>query len=152
MENNTNVSFKFFDQALVQRVINFTELNEKTKESIKALSEEIKNIYITKDADLKQEIKNQLVILKQNHINNLEELDKNLASDLEKADKETQDAKELHNIKFGLETACKRAKIKEKFSGFRSLIKILSPSIPVRERSHAVTVVPILEPIITPIV
>ncbi len=39
----------------------------------------------------------------------------------------------------------------EKLEGLSILIKILSPSIPVREISHAVTVVPILAPIITPV-
>ena len=39
MEENKNVSFKFFDDALVQRVIDFTELSdaEKTKENVKKL-------------------------------------------------------------------------------------------------------------------
>ena len=118
MEEKMNVSLKFFDDALVQRVIDFTELSDdkKTKENINALTEEIKNLYSAKDADLKQHIKEQLVVLKQEHHNNIVELDKNLERDLadanSKKDKE-YDAKEYHNVKFGLETACKRAKIKE---------------------------------------
>ena len=40
----------------------------------------------------------------------------------------------------------------EKFLGLRRLTKKLSLSIPVRDSSHAVSVVPILEPIITPMV
>ena len=40
----------------------------------------------------------------------------------------------------------------EKDSGFRSLTQTLSLSIPIRLRIHAVTVVPILDPIITPTV
>ena len=116
MENTTNVSFKYFDQSLVQRVIDFTELtaDKKTKESIKAFSEEIKGIYLKKDEELKQLIKEELVTLKQEHLKNLAELDKNLESELEKANNDNTDSKELHNVKFGLETACKRAKIKEK--------------------------------------
>ena len=113
---NTNVSFKYFDESLVQRVINFTELaaDKKTKEATKAFSEEIKGIYNKKDNELKQHIKEQLAILKQAHLNNLKELDTNLEKDLAEANAKGLDQKELHNVKFGLETACKRAKIKEK--------------------------------------
>ena len=116
MEQNANVSFLFFDQALVQRVIDFTDLSDdkKTKEQIKAFSEEIKGIYLTKDAELKQHIKEQLPVLKQAHLNTLAQLENDLARDLAEANGKNPDAKELHNIKFGLETACKRAKIKEK--------------------------------------
>ena len=113
MENNTNISFKYFDQALVQRVIDFSEVNQ-PKDKIRAFSEEIKGIYLKKDAEMKQHIKEQLASLKQRHYDNLKALDDNLASDLAEANGKNQDAKELHNIKFGLETACKRAKIKEK--------------------------------------
>ena len=116
MENNNKISFKYFDQSLVQRVIDFTDLtaDKKTKENVKAFSEEIKDIYLKKDDELKQHIKERLVILKQAHLNNLKELDTNLEKDLAEADAKGLDAKELHNVKFGLETACKRAKIKEK--------------------------------------
>ena len=116
MENNNKISFKYFDQSLVQRVIDFTDLtaDKKTKENVKAFSEEIKGIYLKKDDELKQHIKEQLVILKQAHLNNLNELDTNLEKDLADANAKGLDAKELHNVKFGLETACKRAKIKEK--------------------------------------
>ena len=116
MENNNKISFKYFDQSLVQRVIDFTDLtaDKKTKENVKAFSEEIKDIYLKKDDELKQHIKEQLVILKQAHLNNLKELDTNLEKDLAEANAKGLDAKELHNVKFGLETACKRAKIKEK--------------------------------------
>ena len=119
METNMIVSFKFFDQALVQRVIDFTELSidKKTKENIKAFAEEIKNTYSEKDAALKQHIKNQLPVLKQAHRDNLAQLEKDLESDLAKAgsaEGNGSDSKEFKNIKFGLETACKRAKIKEK--------------------------------------
>jgi len=118
MEEKVNVTFKFFDEALVQRVIDFTGLGdaEKTKETIKALSEEIKNIYLKKDADLKQQIKEQLVVLKKAHQDNLTQLEKDLERDLAEANskKNELDSKEFHNVKFGLETACKRAKIKEK--------------------------------------
>ena len=50
MEEKMNVSLKFFDDALVQRVIDFTELSDdkKTKENINALTEEIKNLYSAK--------------------------------------------------------------------------------------------------------
>ena len=40
----------------------------------------------------------------------------------------------------------------EKFSGLRRLMNTFSLSIPVRDKIHAVSVVPILEPIITPMV
>ena len=116
MERNTNVIFNFFDQALVQRVIDFTE-DAKTKESINTLKEEIKKIYEAKDAELKQYIKEQLVALKQAHVANVEQLDKKLVTDLAEATQKhanDTDAKEFKNVKFGLETACKRAKIQEK--------------------------------------
>ena len=67
MENTNKISFKYFDQSLVQRVIDFTELtaDKKTKEATKAFSEEIKGIYNKKDNELKQHIKEQLPVLKQ---------------------------------------------------------------------------------------
>ena len=113
---NTNITFKYFDQSLVQRVIDFTELtaDKKTKESIKVFSEEIKVIYLEKDRELKQNINDQLIALKREHLANLEELDKNLERDIAEANSKNLDSKELHNVKFGLETACKREKIKEK--------------------------------------
>ena len=40
----------------------------------------------------------------------------------------------------------------EKFSGFKRFTKMLSLSMPVRERIHAVRVVPMLEPMMTPMV
>ena len=115
MEQNVNVIFNFFDQALVQRVIDFTELSDdkKTKEAVKAFSEEIKAIYLKKDAELNQQIKDQLPVLKQEHQQNIAQLEQNLARDLAEANSKELDAKEHHNVKFGLETACKRAKIKE---------------------------------------
>lgn len=116
MEQNVNVRFEYFDQALVQRVTDFTELSDdkKTKETVKTFSKEIKNIYLAKDAELKQQIQQQLADLKQKHLKTLAELDKNLERDLAQAVAENSDPKELNNVKFGLETACKRAKIKEK--------------------------------------
>ena len=116
MEQTTNVSFVYFDQALVQRVIDFTEYSsdKKTKEAIKAFSAEIKGIYLTKDAELKQHINAQLPVLKQAHQQNLKQLDEDLANGLAEANGKNLDPKELHNVKFGLETVCKRAKIKEK--------------------------------------
>ena len=119
MEQNTKVSFRFFDQALVQRVIDFTELSDdaKTKEKTNVLKEEIKNLYLEKDIALKQYIKEQLIVLKQQHTANVEGLEKKLADDLIEATKNQaniSDSKEFKNIKFGLETACKRAKIQEK--------------------------------------
>ena len=116
MEQNVTVRFEYFDQALVQRVVDFTELSDdkKTKETIKAFSEEIKNIYLAKDAELKKHIQAQLVALKQEHLKTLAQLDKNLERDLAEAATKNAHSKELTNVKFGLETACKRAKIKEK--------------------------------------
>ena len=117
MEQNTNVSFRFFDQTLVQRVIDFTELSAdaKTKENSNPLKEEIKNVYLKKDNELKQYITEQLVALKKEHLSNLEQLDKKLAIDLTEATKKQEtDPKEFKNVKFGLETVCKRAKIQEK--------------------------------------
>lgn len=116
MENKINITFKYFDQSLVQRVIDFTDLaaDKKTKEGIKAFSNEIKEIYLIKDAELKQYISSQLVTLKKEHLANLDTLNKNLERDIAEANQKDVDSKELHNVKFGLETACKRAKIKEK--------------------------------------
>ena len=116
MENNTNISFKYFDQSLVQRVIDFSELadDKKTKESVKTFCDEIKGIYLKKDGELNQQIKGELATLKDQHLANLKELDKNLVRDLEQANEKNLDQKEMHNVKFGIETACKRAKIKER--------------------------------------
>ena len=116
MEQNVTVRFAYFDQDLVQRVIDFTELSDdkKTKETVKAFSEEIKNIYLAKDAELKQHIQEQLAALKQAHQKTLLELDQNLQRDLAEAAANNADSKELNNVKFGLETVCKRAKIKER--------------------------------------
>ncbi len=116
MENTINITFKYFDQSLVQRVIDFTELSadKKTKESTKVFSEEIKAIYLKRDRELKQHISDQLIALKQAHLANLEQLDKDLERDIAEANSKNLDSKELNNVKFGLETACKRAKIKEK--------------------------------------
>ena len=113
-----NVNFKFFDEALVQRVIDFTELPEtgKTKEAVKALADELKGLYSEKDATLKAQTKEQLVSLKKTHQEKLVQLDKDLERDLAEAAAKDTDPKELHNIKFGLETVCKRAKIKERNS------------------------------------
>ena len=116
MEQNVTVRFAYFDQDLVQRVIDFTELSDdkKAKETVKAFSEEIKNIYLAKDTELKKYIQEQLVVLKQEHKKTLADLDKNLERDLAAAMANTADSKELNNVKFGLETVCKRAKIKER--------------------------------------
>lgn len=113
-----NVNFKFFDRALVQRVIGFTELPEekKTKEAVKALSDEIRGLYAEQDATLKAQTKEQLTSLKKAHLEKLEKLDKDLEQDLAKASARDADPKELRNIRFGLETVCKRAKIKERNS------------------------------------
>jgi len=118
MEQNVNASFVYFDQALVQRVIDFTELSndQKTKEKTKAFSEEIKAVYLEKDAGLKQHIQEELAALKQAHLDRIAELEKNLERDLAAAGANNSDSKELNNVKFGLETACKRARIKEKNS------------------------------------
>ena len=116
MEQNANIRFEYFDEALVQRVIDFTELSHEkiTKEQIKSLSEEIKDVYSKKDAELKQYIQQQLVVEKQAHKDHLAQLESELAQGLAEANSKNLDAKELHNVKFGLETVCKRAKIKEK--------------------------------------
>ena len=45
-----------------------------------------------------------------------------------------------------------KANTREKFSGFSSLIKALSDSTPTRVKIQAVMVVPMLEPMMTPIV
>ena len=59
MEEKMNVSLKFFDDALVQRVIDFTELSDdkKTKENINALCEEIKNLYNSRKQEYEQKFK-----------------------------------------------------------------------------------------------
>ena len=126
MEQNTTVSFKFFDESLVQRVIDFTELSndQKTKEATKALSDELKGIYAKQDAALKQHIQQQLPLLKQAHQKNLSQLEQDLAHGLAEANGKNLEPKELQNAKFGLETACKSAKLKEK-NRFNEQIKEL---------------------------
>ena len=73
MENSTIVKFDFFDQSLVERVVNYQETDEslKTKESKKVLVDEIKQIYKDLDSKLKEEIKGKLVVAKEDHINNV---------------------------------------------------------------------------------
>ena len=61
METKTTVELSFFDQALVQRIIEFQESNDKTKEEKEALVQEIKNIYNQKDLELKEYITKELV-------------------------------------------------------------------------------------------
>ena len=119
MENNKIISLKYFDDALVKRVVEFSELSidNKTMESIKTFKEEIKGIYLEKDASLKESIKERLAALKEEHLNNLNTLETNLVKDLEEvkmAHSGNLDSKEYKEAKFGLEIACKRAKIKEK--------------------------------------
>ena len=78
---------------------------------------EIKNIYIEKDSELKELIKKELLTLKEEHLNNLKQLDADLNKNLEEASNKFEgktDTKEFKNVKFGLEIACKRAKIKER--------------------------------------
>ena len=60
MENNKIVEFSFFDQSLVNRVVDFQEADEsqKTKENQLAFKNEIKQIYKEKDLALKEEIAN----------------------------------------------------------------------------------------------
>lgn len=118
MEEKMIVNFIYFDEALVRRVIDFSELgeSEKSKESVKALADEIKGIYREKDAALKLEIKEKLAKAKADHAETLAKLTENLEKDLAEANGRGLDQKELSNVVFGLETACKRAKIKEKNS------------------------------------
>lgn len=113
------IKMKFFDDSLVQRVADFSDLKfaskAEAKEKINPFKNEIKKIYQDKDNLLKQEIKNGLVELKQKHLKTLADLDTKLKEDLENLNKQKDlDQKEFKNSKFGLETACKRAKIKEK--------------------------------------
>ena len=101
MENNTIVKFNFFDNSLVERVINFQESDEslKTKENIESLKNEIKDVYLKLDNDLK---------------NGIDEVSKKYSGNT--------DSKDYKEAKFGLEIACKRAKIKEK-NTYNDLIK-----------------------------
>ena len=113
------IKMKFFDDTLVQRVAEFSELKfsskEEAKEKIGAFKNEVKNIYKEKDTSLKAEIKKQLGELKQKHLNELKSLDNKLVEDLANLDKQEGLApKDYKNSKFGLETVCRRAKIKEK--------------------------------------
>ena len=52
MEKSTIISFNFFEQALVERVVSFQEQETKTKEEKVALTQEIKGIYQNKDSEL----------------------------------------------------------------------------------------------------
>ena len=119
MENSTIVRFNFFDQPLVERVVSFQESDEslKTKENKKVLVDEIKQIYKDLDLKLNEEIKQQLVLAKENYIKNLASIEAEMTQGLEQAVEEHKDgldSKEFKNVKFGLEIACNRAKIKEK--------------------------------------
>ena len=90
MENiNNTVSFNFFEQDLVERVVRFQESDETSKnENKEALKLEIKNIYKQKDLELKQVIANELVVLKEEHYKNLTQLSEDLVRDLDKANKD----------------------------------------------------------------
>ena len=119
MENmNNTVSFNFFEQDIVDRVVSYQESDESSqKENKEALKLEIKNIYKQKDSELKELIKKELVTLKEEHLNNVKELEENLINDLAKAAKDYEGqlkTKQYKEVKFGLEIACKRAKIKER--------------------------------------
>ena len=117
MEKNYNVSFNFFDQALVERVVSFQESGNTDKESKEALKQEIKNIYLEKDSELKELIKNELVTLKEEHLNIVKQLEEDLVKDLAEAAKTYEGqlkTKQYKEVKFGIEIACKRAKIKER--------------------------------------
>lgn len=119
MENNTIVKFNFFDQSLVERVVSFQESDEslKTKENQKVLVNEIKEIYKSLDLKLIEEIKEKLILAKETHLKNIAEIEAETTKGLEQAIVDHQDdlkSKEYKNVKFGLEIACKRAKIKER--------------------------------------
>ena len=129
MEKNTIISFNFFEQSLAERVVSFQEAEEslKTKENKEALKQEIKQTYKKLDSDLKQSISEGLAVLKEEHLKKLNQLETDLKNGLEEADKkfaENKDSKEYKNVKFGLEIACKRAKIKEK-NNYNDAIKEL---------------------------
>ena len=129
MEKNTIISFNFFEQSLAERVVNFQEAEEslKTKENKEALKQEIKQTYKKLYSDLKQSISEGLAVLKEEHLKKLNQLETDLKNGLEEADKkfaENKDSKEYKNVKFGLEIACKRAKIKEK-NNYNDAIKEL---------------------------
>ena len=119
MENKQTVSFNFFEQELVDRVIHFVNLDEslKTNENKEVLKQEIKIEYKKNDENLKELIANGLVTLKEEHKNNIKSLEEELVSKLAATNEQYADrldSKEYKDVKFGLEIACKRAKIKEK--------------------------------------
>ena len=70
---NTNIVFKYFDNALVQRVL---DLNDITDIDVRmALKDEIIETYKGKDVALKAEIVTQLAEAKARHLNNISELE-----------------------------------------------------------------------------
>ena len=125
MENNTIIRFNFFDQALAERVVQFQESEVKTKEAKEALKQEIKETYKKLDLELKESIKKELVKIKEEHIKNLNQLEVDLKNGIDEVIKKysgNTDSKDYKEAKFGLEIACKRAKIKEK-NTYNDLIK-----------------------------
>ena len=99
------IKMKFFEDSLVQRVAEFSELEfaskSEAKEKINTFKNEVKNIYLEKDNLLKQEIKNQLVVLKENHLKTLASYDEKLKLDLEELNKEKDvNPKEFSILKF----------------------------------------------------
>ena len=116
MENNVNVSFNYFEQSLVDRVISFQESGASKEEQL-VLKQDIKNIYKELDLKLKEEIDRELVEAKEAHIRNIEGIESETANGIAQAYNDFADnleSQEFKNAKFGLEIACKRAKIKEK--------------------------------------
>ena len=120
MENNTIIRFNFFDQALAERVVQFQESEVKTKEAKEALKQEIKETYKKLDLELKESIKKELVKIKEEHVKNLNQLEVDLKNGIDEVSKKysgNTDSKDYKEAKFGLEIACKRAKIRQACGG-----------------------------------
>lgn len=124
MVKKTNeISVKFFDQEIVDKVSSFLGLDEsdKTKDKILALKNELKAKYKELDLAIASEIKLNLEIIKKNHNCEMKAIDENMEKALQQSSNSNSDdlkskktSENLSDEKKGIETVAKRARIKER--------------------------------------
>ncbi len=111
---DTNYGFKYFESSLVEKVVQFQDDVNKDSNTEKLLIEEINSSYKILDNNLKLEIKSNIVKAKEIRLENISKLESEYEANLNEALNKTYSTEEeLKNVKVGLHTVCKRAKIKE---------------------------------------
>lgn len=113
MENN--YGFKYFNEEIVNEVVAFYDSKSDDKERASALKAKVKENYKKLDASLKEENKARLAQAKNDYLAKLADLDHEYETNMQEKLEQNKNAddKELKNIRVGLATVCKRAKIKE---------------------------------------